>query len=486
MTQPNILWICTDQQRWDTLTCTTPGIPPTPHIDGLAAQGVAFRRAYAQSPICTPSRSSFLTGMYPIAHQVQRNGNDHFPQHLQLVPKCFADAGYQTGLIGKLHLSAAHGRVERRTADGYDEFYWSHYPAPEWPSGHDYADWLTGKGQSLADLLGGKQGVVYDGIPTEHHQTTWAKKRAQSFIRRHAGKPWLLSINVFDPHPPFDPPSEYMQRIDPARVPPPVFRPSDLAHQARFTGVDQQTKAPADPTAPFDPATARPSQGASHDTPPPDYDAPRLRAAYFAMIALIDDMVGELLATLDETGQRQNTLVIFMSDHGEMLGDHGLLYKGCRFYEGLVHVPLVISWPARAQQGGLSDALVELVDLPATLLEAAGLAVPHQNQGRSLLPLLEGKTSAHKDYVLSEYFDAIQFPGSIGSRGSMYFDGRYKLSLYHDANEGELFDLQSDPGEFDDLWHRPEAAALKLDLTRRHMAAVMKVCGIGPERVAAY
>ena len=488
MKQPNVLWICTDQQRWDSISCLEPRAVPTPAIDALAARGVAFRRAYAQSPICTPSRASFLTGMYPIAHQVQRNGNDHFPAHLELVPKRFADAGYRTGLIGKLHLSAAQGRNERRGEDGYEEFYWSHYPKPEWPIGHDYADWLTAKGVDPAILEDDGKGAVHEGVSSEHHQTTWAGERADDFIRRHRGQPWLLSINLFDPHPPFDPPRAYLDRIDPARVPGPIFRPSDLAHQRRFAGVDQQTRQPTDPTVADREPTVANQVGASHDTPPASYDGVRLRAAYAAMVAMVDDMVAALMATLDETGQHDDTLVIFMSDHGEMLGDHGLLYKGCRFYDALVRVPLVVSWPGHLREGAVSDALVELVDLPATLFEAAGLETPAQDQGRSLLPLLDGRHAddTHKPYVLSEYFDAIRFPGSIGSRGSMYFDGRYKLSVYHDAAEGELFDLATDPGEFDDLWPDPAHASLRFDLLRQHFAAMMAVSGKGPPRVADY
>jgi arylsulfatase len=488
MTKPNILWICTDQQRWDTLSCTGSTAVATPHIDALAQTGIAFRRAYAQSPICTPSRVSFLTGTYPIAHQVQRNGASHFPGYLALVPKLFSKAGYRTGLIGKLHLSAAEGRIEQRPDDGYNEFYWSQHPHPDWPAGHDYHRWLEEKGVDPKALYASAHGAVYDGVPTEYHQTTWAGERAKDFVIRHRDTPWFLSINIFDPHPPFDPPRAYLDRVDPARVPPPAFRESDLAHQARFAGVDQQARQAVNPTIPYDPALAAPLGGESHDTPPTSYDAQQMRRAYFAMIALIDDLIGDLLATLDATGQRNDTLVVFMSDHGEMLGDHGLLYKGCRFYEGLVHVPLVISYPARFKQDAVSNALVELVDMPATLLEAAGIDRPYQNQGKSLVGLLSGEADLdmHKPYVLSEYFDALRMPGSVGSRGSMYFDGRYKLNVYHDADLVELFDLTTDPNEFDDLWQDAGRSELKLDLLQRHFAAMMKVSGFGPERVADY
>jgi arylsulfatase A-like enzyme len=485
MTQPNILWICTDQQRWDTLSCLGFPAVETPHIDALAARGVAFRRAYTQSPICTPSRASFLTGMYPIAHQVHRNGNDVFPEHLVLLPRLFKDAGYATGLIGKLHLSATLGRIEPRPNDGYDEFYWSQHPYPDWPAGHDYQDWLIEKGVDPKAAYALQPGLITSPVTAEHHQVAWARERAQDFIRRHAGRPWLLSINLYDPHPPFDPPKSYLDRFRPEDMPPPIFADGDLAHQARLAGIDNQTSKPIDPRR-------RPHTGnlvaGTHNVPPEVYDAQAIKAAYYAMIAQIDDMVGALTATLDETGQRRDTLVLFMSDHGEMLGDHGLLYKGCRFYDGLVRVPLVVSWPDRCLEGVISDALVELVDVASTLLEAAGLPLPDQNQGRSLLPLLEGHVAldSHKPYVLSEYFDAMGRAGFVGSRASMYCDGHHKLVIYHDAGLGELFDLDADPSELTDLWDDPACQTLRNDLILRHFSAMMMVSGKGPRRVAAY
>lgn len=487
MTRPNVLWICTDQQRWDTIAAL--GFPwaQTPNLDRLVASGTAFARAYCQSPICTPSRTSFLTGMYPIAHHVQRNGNIGFPQHLTLTPQVFRDAGYRTGLIGKLHLSAAQGRVEKRPErDGYEEFYWSQHPEPDWAEGHDYQDWLASRGIDPKEAYRPTGEIVSHPVAAEHSQTAWATERALGFIDRPAdARPWMLSINLFDPHPPFDPPKSWFDRFDPAKMPRPIFADSDLRHQARFIGIDQQTRHPVDPTL----TPANPHAGThSHDTPPDSYDIGEIRAAYMAMIAQIDEMVGTLTATLDATGQRRDTLVLFMSDHGEMLGDHGLLYKGCRFYEGLVHVPFIVSMPGRVREGVVADALVELVDLPATLFDAAGLKTPEQNQGLSLWPILTGtaEPDRHKPYVLSEYFDALRFPHSVGSRGTMYFDGRYKLAVYHDAAEGELFDLASDPDEIHDLWNSPGHAALKAELVLKHFSAMMLASSAGPERVADF
>ncbi|PZX13598.1 arylsulfatase A-like enzyme [Palleronia aestuarii] len=494
MRRPNVLWICTDQQRWDTLSFLGHAGARTPNIDALAARGTAFDRAYCQSPICTPSRASFLSGRYPIAHQNHRNGNIGFREDIPLVPKAFRDAGYETGLIGKFHLSRAKGMVEARPEhDGYSEFYWSHHPDADWDEGHDYQDWLVEKGVDAKSLHDPAR-VYGPGAAAEHHQTTWAGERARDFIRRHADTPWFLTINLFDPHPPFDPPASYLERFDRADMPPPIFRESDIAHQERFTGVDQQSKVAVDPRAGdpnspgFRTAPARPD-GANHDTPPEIYDGKYIRACYHAMIAMVDDMVGALVAELDETGQTRDTIVLFMSDHGEMLGDHGLIYKGARFYEGLTRVPMIFSWPGQFREGVVSEALVELIDIPETLLEAAGLPKMQGMQGKSLHPMLTGDVPAdtHKPYVLCEYFDALGMPGGQQTRASMFFDGRYKLNVYHGLEDvGELFDLQTDPKEFDDLWSDPEHAAVKCDLMQRAFSAMMLVSGAGPERTAPY
>lgn len=491
MTQkPNILWICTDQQRWDTLSCF--GFPgaSTPNIDRIAESGAAFRRAYCQSPICTPSRASFLTGMYPIAHQVHRNGNVAFPDHLPLLPKHLKDDGYRTGLIGKLHLSRAQGIEEKRPDDGYDEFYWSHHPDPDWESGHDYQDWLVEKGVDPQELYADQRGAIRSGVPSELHQTSWAGDRATSFMKAHKDDNWMLSINLFDPHPAFDPPKEYLDRFKFDDMPKPVFRQVDIAHHEKLVGrIDQQAQKAIDPsqTNDINSELEYTTEGA-HDQPPETANLQQLRASYHAMIAQIDDMIGYLLDTLSATGQMDNTLIIFMSDHGEMLGDHGLLYKGCRFYEGLVHVPLIISYPAEIQAGLVSDALTELVDLPQTILDFAGVEADSAMQGKSLHPLLTGQADLHqhKPHVLCEYYDALGFEGSNGSRGSMYFDGRYKLCVYHDAETGELFDHASDPDEHIDLWDNPEFQSLKCELVQKHFNAMMLNSGKGPQRSADY
>lgn len=476
--KPNILWICTDQQRYDTIGALGNAYVSTPNIDTLTTEGVAFTHAYCQSPICTPSRASFLTGMYPSAVHLNGNGNDYFPNTYPLITRTLADIGYDCGLIGKLHLASAYRRIEPRTDDGYRYWQYSHAPRDDWKQGHDYADWVRSKGYILGELTQNPEGV-----PAELHQTTWCTEKTVEFITEQRNCPWLASVNIYDPHPPFNPPQEYRDLFNPADMPEPLFKESDLKQQERLQHIDFQSKVSVpDELDIRNPILPR-SPGNKFNNSVGSRSAKTLIAAYYAMIKLIDDQLGRILDVLDETGQRENTVIIFTSDHGEMLGDHGLIQKGCRFYEGLVRIPLIFSFQDHFVNGVKSETLVELVDIVPTLLELTGLTIPDEMHGKSLLPILRGETesSDHRDFVRCEYYDALAMRDH--SFATMYRNRRYKLVVYHGHNEGELYDLENDPNEFNNLWHAQEMQEVKLHLLKDSFDASMFAMDRGPERV---
>jgi len=460
--RPNILWICTDQQRYDTIRALGNEHINTPHIDRLVAEGTAFTHAFCQSPICTPSRASFLTGMYPSSVHGCCNGNDYWAGAAPLVTQLLADGkDYDCGLAGKLHLAGAAGRIEPRGDDGYRVFHWSHDSRDLWPEGHAYADWVRQKGHVLAEL---REDTAR--LPPALHQTTWCADMAIDFMNEERSDPWLMSVNMFDPHSPFDPPQEYLDRYDPALLPDPLWSDEDPVAHAKLGPLD----------------------GAATIERP---RAKEVLAAYYAMIELVDDNVGRMLAALEESGQRENTLVIFTSDHGELAGDHQLVGKGCRFYECLVRVPLVCSWPGMVREGAVSAALVELIDIAPTLLELAGVEAPQRMHGRSLWPLLIGAASEHREYVRCEYYRALNpdAPGREhlqGNYATMIRDRRHKLVCYHDRTAGELFDLEADPGEFDNLWDDPASADLRFGLLQENFAALARAVDIGPRQVTTF
>jgi arylsulfatase len=455
--RPNVLWICTDQQRWDTIAALGNDTASTPAMDSLVAEGVAFTTAYCQSPMCTPSRASFLTGDYPSAIHWTRNGNETAPPaHPALITKRLADVGYTVGLVGKLHLASAYGRTEQRTDDGIATWKYSHAPRDDWAEGHSYADWVAAKGSSLRALIDSDE-----GIPTELHQSTWCADETIKFISDSEG-PWFATVNFYDPHPPFNPPREYLSQFDPADMPWPSFGPHDLEQQERLAAVDFQSK-PRHPSA-LDLRSPAGTTAANDGVATASTDARILIAAYYAMIKLVDDQLGRILDYLSETNDLDNTLIIFSSDHGESLGDHGLIQKGCRFYEGLVRVPLLMRLPAVIPDGVRVDALVELTDIAPTILDILGLPGRDEMQGRSLIAAMHG--APHRAFVRSEYFDATRhddlYPGPTEPAfATMYRNDRYKLVVYHSQNDGELYDLVADPGETNNLWDDPAHAAAR-------------------------
>ena len=471
MDRPNILWICTDQQRWDTIRALGNGQINTPNIDRLVASGVTMTHAFAQSPVCTPSRASFLTGRYPRTTRCRQNGQT-MPVDERLIGRILADAGYRCGLSGKLHLSScANGRVEERIDDGFHVFHWSHHPQPDWPE-NAYTQWLTSQGRTWDELYDGPATpYIKEGIPAEYHQTTWCAQMAVDFIHQNRGRPWLFSFNCFAPHHPFDPPADYLARYKADDMPLPKFRPGELDDKPEYQRLDHQW--------------AHNEPGYFHTAAMTDDDHRQVRAAYYAMIEHIDHEVGRMLDALEETGQANNTIVIFMSDHGEMLGDHGIYLKGPHFYDEAVRVPLILRWCDRFRGGLKADGLVELVDLVPTLLEAAGLEVPDSVQGRSLLPILCGEAdpSVHRDAVYSEYYNAWTHGRSYGT---MLRTAHEKIVVYHGAEPGELYDLEADTDEFDNLWNNPAHAAMKTRLLKRAFDTSVFTMDPLPTRLGAF
>jgi len=455
--KPNILWICTDQQRYDTLGCTGNPFIRTPNIDALAAGGALLKEAYTVSPVCAPSRACFLSGRYPRTCGVRQNGQD-IPESEYLLPRLFADNGYVCGLSGKLHISACHPSVstdiERRIDDGYSFFSWSHHPARagsgNW-SGNAYTNWLTSIGVDYGIKQLAECRYVYEGMPAQYSQTTWCFSEAIRFMdAQQEDQPWFFSLNCFDPHHPFNPPKEYLDRYLPIldQIPLPDYIEGELESKSVFQRYDHEGAYDTKGNFAYDDMT--------------DSDHRYITAAYWAMIDHIDDQVGRIVAHLKAIGQYENTVILFTSDHGESLGDHGIYLKGPYCYQCGVHVPLILHYPGHIAGNITRDALIELIDLAPTLCDLAGIAQPNSFQGRSFAPLLMDPAApdVHRKSVYTEYYNS-----NINHRNplafvTMVFDGRWKLVKTH-APEGEpdygseLYDLAADPGEHRNLYNDP-------------------------------
>jgi arylsulfatase len=278
--------------------------------------------------------------------------------------------------------------------------------------------------------------------------------------------PWLMSVNIFQPHHPFWPSKDYLDRYDPEKLPSPKYSEGELANKPIFQQIDHQGAydGTAVSFAKTDELTHR-----------------KITAAYYAMIEQVDTEVGRMLQALDDTGQAENTIVIYMSDHGEMLGDHGFYLKGPYFYDCAIRVPLIVRWPGKFKAGLRADSLVELVDLAPTLLEAAGIPVPAGMQGRSLMRLFTGQSANHRDSIYSEHFDSSSLYDPPPMAACIR-TGRHKLSYYRHLQTGELYDLEKDPGEVENLWASSNAKGVCVEMMQKLMERMIDTVDPLPER----
>ena len=466
--QPNILWICTDQQRWDTLGCYGNQFVHTPNLDKLSSEGIHCDSAFCQSPVCTPSRASFLTGRYPRTTRCRQNGQE-IPEDELLVTRILADAGYYCGLAGKLHLSPCNPSVcpieERRINDGYAEFNWSHHSGEGWET-NAYHKWLKSKGRTYTEAPHPESRYVSFGPEVEDHQTTWCAEMAIDFIQRRSteSSPWLYSINFFDPHHPFDAPESLLHRYSDIldEIPLPDYTEGELETKPSWQKREHEIAYGGYPFGEMS-----------------ELDHRWIRASCYAMCDLIDMQAGRILETLRATNQIDNTLIIFTSDHGEMLGDHGIYLKGAHFYEPAIHVPLIFSLPGTIQPQQIQD-LIELTDLAPTLLDAANLPKPEGMQGLSLWSLLQGKEmkeGPHRNTVYCEYYNAMPanwsewHPGekdpSIGDHATMLRTQIHKIVGPHGEDAGELYHLAEDPAEQTNLWNHPDFLTIQSQLLKQ-------------------
>lgn len=428
--QPNIVLIMTDQQRWDALASADVFPVETPTLDRLSAEGMWFRRTYAQSPICVPSRMSFFTGRYPHQHGCLDNDTSVWPEAPSFV-RSLRDSGYHTAAVGKLHYTWFHdleipvsGELLKRL--GFDE---AVETTGKMSQGNlrasAYSEHLRSKGLLPAyhqDLMARSEAgplQAYARRPSmldeDDHIDGWVLGRAEEWLHDVAtDKPFFLWVGPPGPHDPFDPPAPWADR----------YRPEDM---------------PLGPLSYRYPVESDAISAAVPDASPRQIQ--EMRTQYLANVSFIDDRVGRLVDVLQQRGLLADTWIVYCSDHGEMLGDHRLIWKG-QLLDPAIRVPLVMRPPDNWHhpRGRSSDSLVELIDVPATLLDLAGAQLPG-GQGLSLRPLLEdrtaGRPAVHRETVVAEF----------GTR-VMVTDGRHKVITTNQAAAlDKVFDLADDPDE---------------------------------------
>lgn len=490
-TRPNILLITTDQHHYRALGAHDP-VLRTPTLDRLAAEGMLFNRAYCTNPTCTPSRASIVTGLYPSTHGAWSLGTK-LAEDVPTMGTLFSSAGYSTTLIGKAHFQPLGSTPEQtsienpalirnldywRTFDGpfygFDRVELARGHGDEYFVGMHYGLWLEKNGvPGWRDYFtradpdrpnAPKRRHVWD-LPAEHHYTTWTAERSIAAIEESvaADKPFLCWASFHDPHPPYLVPQPWAQMYDPADMQPGHLEPGELDAMPIWHQMTQQAQPDFGPWQ----ETGYTNHGFGSQV----VDDPTLRAnmaVYYGMISFVDDQVGRILDRLESLGVADNTIVVFTTDHGHFLGQHGLTAKGPFHYEDLLRIPFIVRWPGNTPTGTSSDALVSLVDLAPTFLRAAGQDVPGVMQGVDQTPVWRGAVERVRDHVIAENRHQ---PTAVHLR--TYIDQRHKMTLYRDRPWGELFDLAEDPDERRNLFDKPECAGLRSNLMHRFLNAEM-------------
>jgi arylsulfatase A-like enzyme len=424
----NLLFINVDQWRWDALGHAGHPCVETPHLDRLSEEGVSFRRAYAAVPSCIAARASIMTGLTPRRHG--RVGyQDHVPWNYgTTLAGALAAAGYHTQAVGKMHVHPArtllgfHNVVlhdgylhaERRTQRNYD-------------LADDYLPWLRrqhGPAADYADSGLGCNGYVVRPWPYDDglHPSAWVTTQAIDFLRRRdPRRPFFLFASYHRPHPPLDPPRDYLALYADKPLPP-------LPHGDWCEG------------------WPRPNRGTDSPCPTDPCQVERARRAYYAQISFIDNQINRLVHALHQHDVLNDTCLLFCADHGDMLYDHGLVAKGLP-YQGSAAVPFLLRFPpAWGLRRGLAvDAPVELRDVLPTLCEVAGVPVPEGIEGASVMPFCRGEAvPSWRAYIHGEHAG-----GALSNH--WVTDGRLKYAWYSQTGREQLFDLSNDPQECHDL-----------------------------------
>lgn len=431
---PNVILICVDQWRGDALGCEGHPVAMTPHLDQLAAEGTRFARAYAATPSCIPARATLYTGLSQTSTgKVGYKDGVPFDYPVTIASE-FTRHGYQTQAIGKLHVFPERSQIGFQNVllhDGYLHF--ARKKPRDLGLVDDYLPWLREKtGDPKADYfdngLNCNSQVARPWDKDEAlHPSTWIVSEAQEFLRRRdTRKPFFLYLGFHRPHPPYDPPQwafdQYLHDPMPA---PPV---GDWANEVL---------GPLDDSWRADPSVAQLSPRALQ----------RARAGYFGHISHIDLLLNRLIESLAEYGLRQDTVLCFVSDHGELLGDHNAFRKVLP-YEGSVRVPLLLQGPGIPRKTVVSDAVAELRDVMPTLLDAAGLPVPDGLDGKSLLPVARGEQPTVREFLHGEHT-------AFGQSVHYLTDGKEKYIWWSGTGREQHFDLTHDPHECHDLGPSP-------------------------------
>ena len=549
--RPNVLCFVMDQLRYDHVSPSGNSLVQTPNIQSLAASGISFERAYVNNPLCMPQRATLFTGRMPRDHGVRTNGIP-LGDDVATLPAALSDAGYRTHAIGKLHLGLYtlplediasllhHGELslsdfpdrfepvltaaleelaeseltltELPDPEEYPEaaVLWDkgvagEFPTPyhgldsvEFTGGHtdgifgEYKRWLAEARPDAFERLPrdhldntpGMTPQAFDwSLPADAHYNRWISDRARAFLRDRSDQadPFFLWCSFPDPHHPYAAPEPWGSMYDPDEVSLPTRRAGEL-----------------DDLPPFYREVVENSDvelsGLHTNTDLNDDQIREIIATTYGMVSFVDHEIGRVMEALSEEGLDEDALVVFLSDHGDMMGDHWTIRKGPFHFEGLLRIPMIWRWPGTIPEGERTDGLASTVDFAPTVLDYCGVSNPSESdhffpddliyeppacQGQSLRRQIQGETEAVHDHVIVENDEDY-----LGLRVRSYITEEYKLTIYPGEEYGELFDLANDPEELHNRWDDPDYATVKNRLTAEVLSDYVLQDGAIPRRMS--
>ena len=471
--RPNVLMIITDEQSLWTIGRFGGKLPGTPNIDSIGRRGATLRNFFVTSAVCTPSRGCYFTGQYPHTHGAWHNDLPLNPDSFTL-GHMFANAGYETGYAGKWHLDGKNDPswpdwIPDARAMGFQDHEWmfnqGHWKRiverPEaWPANLSHASqsssfdakaFVNGDAHTyISPKPDGRPDVSYSVAAPGECFTEWLTDKAIEFIERPRSKPFFYVLSIPDPHMPFTiaPPYDKM------------FKPEDMEVPATF----HQKNLPQWAEDQMQHEVLKDEHATSADDPKRENTLRTRKAQYLGEIKCVDDNVGRILKTLEERGMLENTMIIYTSDHGEFMGEHGLYFKNL-MYEPAHHVGMLMCWPGHIAPGTEVHECVANVDLMSTLAGVLGLKTAGKEQGRDASALLLGKKVE---------WESVAFIHKDNDSQSGLFTEDWELGLAEDGDH-VLFDRRKDPHQVNNLYHDPAHAEVVRALTARTIEHNRKV-----------
>ena len=449
--QPNIVLIMTDQQRFDSISALGFPYADTPNLDRLVHEGVNLSQCYITAPSCAPARASLFTGYYPHTTGILKNADRWTRSWVERL----SNVGYHCVNIGKMHtfpFETPLGFDERYVVENKDRYLEGRYYFDEW----DKALQARGLIKQQRELYRQRSdyherlGAFEWELPEDMHPDVFVGNLAQWWINNYpVTQPLFLQIGFPGPHPPYDPTWEYAQPYMERELPLPVVTEMELANQPVPFLEMRQHNCEVD------------HDSVVHQLNPTTEQLHRQRAYYLANVTMIDHQIGKILQTLEHQGYLDNSVVIFTSDHGDCLGDHGHSQKWT-MYDIITRVPTIVWSPSRFEGGQTIDGLCQQMDLGPAILELAGADVPTTIEAKSILPALAGQKWTAREYVFAEHgkdgiLQGTEFMSMVRSQD-------WKLVHFLDQPDGQLFDLKADPAEINNLWSHSQFSYKRQEL----------------------